>query len=1213
MTDERRIANEAFVEMHKEKTRASQGAKRFERFGAYALRLRGWDLKSICDTFAALGGRKPVELVVPDKNKPASEKGDVVTRSRVFASSENVKWDNDGVSFYTDEGMLLSIDEYVYAQKHGLKGTQFFAQPEKKDVDVNACWKSLVRRSVEARRDKAVHILYITLGAIRWTTDEKDPRGNPVTVLSPLFLCPVKEFGFGKGRPQFTLVSDKLLSNPVLARTIKTRFGVELYGNCPKADIGYSQLVQYMEQIAQNLSGNREIELLDNDMHLCLLDSSNEMTCQAIERNMSRIAESELVSVFAETQDYEEKYKGALPWAIYPLPADDSQREVIARAISGDSLNVHAGPGTGKSQTVVNVIANLVLRGKRVGVISEKAAANEVVSAYSKRIGMDAYILELNERTTPREIVSQIKRSLASANVYVETERARSAVERYREATAEIEKLNRVYELLPKAGTNLYQIIGEAMSAEELDCEECFTFNAEYYRKAQQRLDEFQSEYLSTVSEREWREYLANGSMGDEEQDEIFDEVLDELDGLGVDVKAFVRKYADTVVKSAVAQTLKAQLARIAANYYVEELGLRCYGNRRLKMLYKKLLGASSAMQAVSVAFLKQELSKRVKEGARGNRFVELLDRLATSRISLQDFFTTYGEDIVKACPIIVSTPGVLVNYDKLNSFDVLLVDESSQMPFTSVLPFLLGKRQLVAFGDPMQLDITSYFAKTDVYGQDEDEAFDLAKTDKSILHVMQGKLPGCQLKYHYRSKTERLLTVSNARCYDGLLNVAPDVYGERGALPQELGYELIEIDSPVLNSRGANLSEAKAIVERALEFKRRSPSRSIGVVTFNELQQNAVYDEIDKRSAEEDNAELLSTEDGALWVRTLENAQGKEADIMLISIGHARRNKDGTVNKAISEICKEGGLNRLNVLFTRAREKVVIAISFPYTELKSTDNKGVYRLYEYLRYAATGECEGVTDRTATADSYNGALVKRLRKALPSYTVTGKIGNAEMTVDATLGFGDGRYALGVLLPSRALSPNAICTKVSVLERAGWNLLPLSPISCFTKPQIFEAQLFRDADERVTYVELQTPTYETETPPPEAFTIAELVMTERLENALTAKVLLEEDFDAAYANVWNLEIRFAEVKDLARWSKEDMQAKLRLITMRLPDFINGGRLPELIEAIGKGYDKDKTYAYLYAQLLRVRGDGADKELIQRLLHEAELLGVKVWKI
>ena len=1127
-------------------------------------------------------------------------------------SSEGAVFGNDGILFATKEGLLVTIDQFIFLQeKGGLNGNQFFGQAEKLDNDVRSAWKYLLRHAGEARKDKGIDVMNLTVGALCWEMEDYGGKNKKSAVASPLFLCPVKEDGTNKNLPKISIIQPKLTVNATLARLFKAQRSVDLFRDIP-TEFPFSDLTKYLGQVVSNVAGNPDAEIDCNDFHVCLLDSTNEKICQAIERRLPEIAACPLVSVFSGAEEYVPRYHGQNPAVVYPFSADDTQQEMVRRAVAGESVNGHAGPGTGKSQTCCNVIVNLLLNNKRVCVMSEKAAANEVIIDNLGKVGLDRFCLPINDKTTVKGVISKIKRSIAAPNVYVDTGDARSVIANYHEACGEIEKLNQIYEFIPELGTNLYTLFGEAIAFDDLDCAQYIGVPACNYQKARRKLEELQSQLIDTITESEWDSYLQTGSTGDEEQDEMLDEAVDGLKALGLQIGELI--VDRQIIKPAIYATVISQIARVLVAKYVEEFSLGKYGNKKLKANYKKLLDTGSALEVIGAVFARQELGQRVKRYAEGSKFVELLDRLASSRITLHDFFAKYGEDVLNLCPIIVGTPNALVQYDALNSFDSLIIDESSQMPFANVLPFLTGDRQLIVFGDPQQLDITSFWSKSGIYEQQDGEEFDLSETDKSILHVVQGKLPGCQLQYHYRSKTEHLIPVSNLRCYDGLLNVAPDYYFGRENLPAELGCEIVEINDPEIGKSGANLSEARAIVDRVVKIRTEYPDKSVGIVTFNENQQSAVNDEIDRRIDEDpDLSSILYLNGDKLFLRTLENAQGKEADVILVSIGHYRRNKDGTINKQISILNAAGASNRLNVLFTRAKEKIIVAISFSYKELRDSD-KGVYRLYEYLRYMATGECEGISGASnRNPDKYNEVLVKRVSAVLPGYMAYGKVGNASMTVDVGLVKDGGtHYDVGFLFPGTALSPNTVCTKVSVLERAGWRLLPLSPVTCFTKPERFAEQIRNDVCEKVRFSGGCTRTFLTETAPPELLSLQDFkAENPKLESALTEDELLRVNYFYAYENVFTDEVRSAdERKTIKLFKRGNPQAKLKLYLLKLKEFAGSRRLEDLLVKVRELYGEEKSASYLYAQLLRVKADRSDAVLIDKLLAEARSIGIKV---
>ena len=272
-----------------------------------------------------------------------------------------------------------------------------------------------------------------------------------------------------------------------------------------------------------------------------------------------------------------------------------------------------------------------------------------------------------------------------------------------------------------------------------------------------------------------------------------------------------------------------------------------------------------------------------------------------------------------------------------------------------------------------------------------------------------------------------------------------------------------------------------------------------------------------------------------------------------------------------------------------------------------------MYRLYEYLRYIAIGECDGVSNvHSDKTDKYNNSLIDKVTSVTAGYKVCGKVGAADMTVDVALvQYNSTKYDVGLLFPDRLLSPNTVCTKVSVLERAGWYLLPLSPITCFTKPEVFSKQLAKDLEEHLHYSEPCDKDYVTETRPSRLFDLADFQANETLENALTEDELANEDFVHAYENALSEEVRIADERKLSKLAKnKNTQAILKLFLLKVKQFLKAGRINDLLAKVSELYSQERLCCYLYAQLLRYLGDVRNAALINKLLTEARSLGIKI---
>lgn len=638
----------------------------------------------------------------------------------------------------------------------------------------------------------------------------------------------------------------------------------------------------------------------------------------------------------------------------------------------------------------------------------------------------------------------------------------------------------------------LYDLIGDCMQYSPVSDTSMINVEASKYRGVCHELNNLQSNISNLISEEMFVTYLNDGTTGDEEIDRILADSLQSISSYGVDIISFAEKNKIPISDLVVAT--KANIARLITAVVIEKEDIAGCGNMQLKLKYAKLTEDYAKLRSLYIAYVNQEISNIIVSAINSDtELFPLLDRIRTSKIPLVDFFKNYGKALLKVCPIVITTPSAAVNYitDEMNTFDALLIDEASQVPIISVLPFLVGNRSLIAFGDDMQLDITSFFSKSDEAGYNDEGKFDIGLTDKSILHLVQGKgIPYARLEYHYRSKTSTLMTVSNSLCYGSALNVAPDVYNGVSNLPPYLGFELIKIDSKFdtdaahasvipktdSNSKSVNRyiynykEEVKdkmvnAIVDKVISIINESPGKSIGIVTLNDNFLKKLDLAIDDKISSGSIVWDRDNDNDTIWLNSLENAQGKEADIIIIALNHADRTVNGKLKQDISGFFNRGekneqsGYNRLNVLFTRAREKNIIFIAFDYNEIRDTKGS-LQRLYTYLEYAATGKMSYVPLTQPVADATNSVAAKVVSEALGGRKVGTKVGANLMQVDLAVmpADSDKRYEIGILMPSERISKNTLVTKINMLERGGWKLLPISATYLLKGVEQFRHQL-----------------------------------------------------------------------------------------------------------------------------------------------------------
>ncbi|WP_225370116.1 DEAD/DEAH box helicase [Methanobrevibacter arboriphilus] len=209
--------------------------------------------------------------------------------------------------------------------------------------------------------------------------------------------------------------------------------------------------------------------------------------------------------------------------------------------------------------------------------------------------------------------------------------------------------------------------------------------------------------------------------------------------------------------------------------------------------------------------------------------------------------------------------------------------------------------------------------------GIDDIEEVATALDMESILHLCKLSFPVKMLKWHYRSRHESLIAVSNKEFYDNELLVYPSPSHNT----KELGLKF-KHDSSTVYERGkssANLLEARAVVKEIFKhFNKYGDRKSLGVGTFSVAQMNAILEELEiERKLHPELEPLFSDKmKERFFVKNLETIQGDERDVILISVGYGfDQNRKMSLN--FGPLNQDGGERRLNVLITRAREKCVV------------------------------------------------------------------------------------------------------------------------------------------------------------------------------------------------------------------------------------------------------------------------------------------------
>jgi DNA polymerase III delta prime subunit len=313
------------------------------------------------------------------------------------------------------------------------------------------------------------------------------------------------------------------------------------------------------------------------------------------------------------------------------------------------------------------------------------------------------------------------------------------------------------------------------------------------------------------------------------------------------------------------------------------------------------------------------------------------------------------GPSLPTDAMFVIATPAVAaLKIPKGFKFDVVIIDEASQIRLSHAAVVAALAAQVIVIGDSQQMPPSRVIHQAN-------RPSDAADMTGSLLnHVIKCGLPSIMLKQHYRSQHESLILFSNKRFYNGRLDIIPSPVRDG-----TLGVSFQFVPDAVYDRSGRrdNFVEATALISGAIALAREnrsrisgqgswSPPHSVGIITMNERQRDLILAHLPDALA----SEGLSEDDLAgrggyemPFVKALENVQGDERDVILISATYGRDTK-GRFLANLGLLSKPGAAKRVNVLATRSRSKTVVYHSFDIDQLADSDSDGAQAFRDYWR-----------------------------------------------------------------------------------------------------------------------------------------------------------------------------------------------------------------------------------------------------------------------
>ncbi len=444
--------------------------------------------------------------------------------------------------------------------------------------------------------------------------------------------------------------------------------------------------------------------------------------------------------------------------------------------------------------------------------------------------------------------------------------------------------------------------------------------------------------------------------------------------------------------------------------------------------------------------------------------------------LSLRQLFAQIPSFYSKIFPCYLMSPLSVAQYldAGLPKFDIVIFDEASQLTTSKAIGAISRGEQIIVVGDPKQMPPTSFFQKKEDESLGNDSQNFLKDLESILDDCLALNLPEVFLSWHYRSNHESLIQFSNARYYRNRLKTYPST----DALCSHVRFKKVE-GFYTSRSSEPNPAEVFAIVDD-IQYRLSNKAKcnqSIGVITFNERQQVAIIDQLDRLF--EKHPKLASQahwyddsgafDDTKLFVKNLENVQGDERDVILFSVcyGPTKEKPSSVPLNIFGPIIQLGGERRLNVAFSRAKEEMVIyTIMDPFIlEGRSETNRGLQDFASFLRYAydqSRKEIQLDNDGKGIAQAIGTLLAEN------GYRISYNVGSSDFKIDIAICKPDSEkeFSVGIMLdgPIYASARTARDREVLrplFLSRRGWKILQVNCIDWVREAKITREKLLTE--------------------------------------------------------------------------------------------------------------------------------------------------------
>lgn len=399
--------------------------------------------------------------------------------------------------------------------------------------------------------------------------------------------------------------------------------------------------------------------------------------------------------------------------------------------------------------------------------------------------------------------------------------------------------------------------------------------------------------------------------------------------------------------------------------------------------------------------------------------------------------------------------------------FDVVIFDEASQIFSEDAIGAIIRGKQVIIVGDTKQLPPMNFFHSSMIDEDFDEEGEEEEIIYESILDECAHVLPSINLRWHYRSKHESLITFSNSAFYMNDLITFPS--SDNGPY---LGTEFVYVEDGIYDrgGSGTNKKEAEKIAQLIIEHFRDYPDQSLGVIAFSEKQASAIESELTILRNSDSRYEKFFQEGvhEEFFIKSLENVQGDERDVIFLSVGYAKA-ADQSLHYNFGPLSKSRGERRLNVAITRAKYHMKLISSLRPSDLsdsKINGNSGLRLLKEYMQTVIDGKLPVSMTKYSELE-FDSPFEEDVCSVLTNlgYKVKTQVGCSGYRIDLAVvdPLDDNKFILGIECDGKSYHSSKVARdrdrlRQQVLEGQGWKIYRIWSQEWFKKRKFEIARL-----------------------------------------------------------------------------------------------------------------------------------------------------------